>query len=308
VRAGHVSRTGSHLTAHVRALKGEFRFYAFEPPYDDIAFNTAERFFNMAERIERIQTGVETISSQAKQLTDPHLGRRAIEDVIWAFEEFLYWEPALLDEKWAGDAWSALAHAYVRVRDGRLDDADLLTNELLTIIHETQTAKSNIATDLRGYFLQKGQFIERARVHSSLQADVEEAHDLVILNYYATALFVLSRAAERAVHEIGVLMGIEAIRRGSTTSWEDASFASKKEALATAEWAKKKVITKRDALEIQILIDYRNSLAHKDYARLDHKEGKRAIQNALALLEKLSKFWEKLGTRKRKLRTVEIRP
>ncbi len=292
----------------MRPLKGTMRFYCFEPPPNEFAWNVAERMFNLRHDLDRLEEAMAVIRVAAGELKDPQAARRAIEEALWVFEEIAFWEPAIVREEWARDSWDALAHAYVRHRDDRLADTRLLGHEIARIVRAADSGNKVLAGHLTGYFAEKADFLMTGRLHDDLTADVEEAQDLVTLNYYSTALFVVGRAAERAIDRIGSLRGIRKVKRGTaTTAWHKASFALKKDAIAADEYRGKSILTRRDALELQILIDHRNSLAHKDHEKLDPEEGRRALADAHALLVKLSKAWSDLEGTRRRPRTVEIR-
>jgi hypothetical protein len=120
--------------------------------------------------------------------------------------------------------------------------------------------------------------------------EVFEARDLYCLGYYSTGLIVLGRAVERALLDLGRERKISSVNgfRGET-DWEEARFFERTEALYVVDMPDMsgKILSKGQYHQIQVLIDYRNQVAHDSYRQISKEAASRMMGQALDLLSDL---------------------
>lgn len=91
-----------------------------------------------------------------------------------------------------------------------------------------------------------------------------------------------------------------------TVDWEDAKFFHRAKAMKEVNKpsSNEKMISQRQYHEINVLVDYRNNVAHTSYEELTKDECLRQINNALSILDDLCDLLEEM----RGLSQEEIEP
>ncbi|SDK46926.1 MAE_28990/MAE_18760 family HEPN-like nuclease [Natronorubrum texcoconense] len=292
-------------------------YYYFEEPW--IPFenqNVLQRIFRLNRDFDKIFESLDEVEELVDDLNESepsrsllHKGISNIHTLIQCLEEYLYNFPDLLSEDWFVDFWQTVAAATWRAEKGVFDDKPgQLESRLREILdHTSQSPYKGIYQPFSDFIERRGWEISVHDIPEEYRNDVYEARDLYCLGYFSTSLFVLGRAVEKALLELGQLRNIRSIEAfGREKSWNEARFYSRKEALKHIQHptGTEKMISQRQYHEISILVDYRNNVAHTDYDNLDRQEALRQIQNAFSLLQEMC---EKIGEL-RELSDDEIEP
>lgn len=286
---------------------GDFYYYFNPPwiPYENQ--NVVKRLFRLKEEYETVFDSIEKLSELESDLEEEdgdyeeihREARRAIFDLINGLEVFIYNFSELVNEEWFGSFWQSVASATWRAEQNRFEsNPESLATHIRDILdHTPSTIYTGIRGDFQNFIEFYGREIEPSNVPENYQADVYEARDLFCLGYYSTALLVLGRAVEKALLELGHKRKIETLQEfGSETSWDNARFYSRKEALKEIQkpGSSDKMISQRQYHEISVLVDYRNNVAHSEYENLEKEEALRQINNAYSLLNEICELIEQL--------------
>jgi uncharacterized protein YutE (UPF0331/DUF86 family) len=275
--------------------------------------NVFGRVFETRRHLDRIQTSVEWLESFREQHENGNLtrdtassGLAGVKRLMKSLDSIEYIFPELEEEVWFVGLQEHVHHAYWRVEEGRFDgvldmeeDAiELFAGEVSDILSNiTESTHVNPINHLHRFFEGYGREFDPSQAPEEYQKEVFEARDLYCLGYYSTGLIVLGRATERAILQLGTARRISSVDgfRG-TTSWGDARFFERTEAMFNVDMPDDsgKMISKRQYHLIQILIDYRNKVAHKDYREISKDSARRIMGEALKVLTELEERREEV--------------
>lgn len=291
-------------------------YYYFQPPWTPYENqNIIMRVFQLKENFDQVFEAVETLDEIKTELSEGAAyeevirdGRRAIFELMDGLESFLYNFPEILQEEWFHNFWQTVAGATWRAQEGKLEGErrfKIFLNDILAYF--PGTIYGSIYRDFNRFLEFYGSDIQPNQVPDDFRLDVYEARDQFCLGYYSTALFVLGRAVEKALLQLGQERKIETIKAfGREVDWKDARFYSRKEAMKNIQKpnSTEKLISQRQYHEISVLVNYRNNVAHSEHEDIERDEALRQINNAFSLLKELTEQIEELE----KLDDDEINP
>jgi hypothetical protein len=291
-------------------------FYVFKPPwvYENEPllmrlFELGRTFYDLSEHFARLRA-FET--QYASGLPAKHSDcKLSIHFLTQGVELFLYLFPDLGRQRWFQVVWDALAKAHWRVEEGRLETSpDEMKVVLRDIVeHWEGTPENRFPDHLYDFLRYQWDELSTHDVLPEFETDVSEARDLAILGHYSTALFVLGRGVERALLLVGEARKVERIQlpSGKSLRWTDCTFHQRNEALrhVPAVVRDGSVLTRSQYLQIKVLIDHRNMVAHPDYHAVRREDARRVAQQAYALMRDVGVLVEDLRKNKRKVRKVE---
>lgn len=259
------------------------------------AFETLEEFEDLYER-----EGEDAYQEVRK-------AEMAITDLTEATEEFWYNFPALGSKSWFTGFHRDLAHAHWRVKAGEfhVEDSSVESNlhraryEVRSILSNTSTSNHQGIMNLLWEFLEhQGNELSAYDLPEEYREEAYEVQDLFCIGYYSTALLVVGRAIEKALLELGEARDVRTVRAyGNMIDWPDTKFAHKATALHRVNMPERhgKVLSKKQYHQMSILIDYRNSVAHSEYANIEREAALREMKSAFQLLIELCEAKEYLN-------------
>lgn len=284
---------------------GKDRDYASDRVGIGMTMNVFSRVLELEHKLDQIHSSIERLESfqqgceNEKSDVDAGQALAGIKSLMRSLDAFEYAFPELRDQIWFSGFQSDVHHAYWRVEDGRFDDA-LSSDEdaTLALLREVNDILSNVAdsthtnpiNQLRRFLERYGEVFDPHDAPDEYENELFEARDLYCLGYFSTGLIVLGRAVERALLDLGRIRKITSINGFSEhTDWEDARFFERAKALHVVDMPDKsgKVISKSQYHQIQLLIDYRNQVAHDQYRQISKAAASRMMGQALDLLSGL---------------------
>jgi len=288
-------------------------YYSFNPPTIVENLNIIDRYMKLGSTIDSIREYLNELEkAEGKYRQDEieysELLRICTTSVFRVMEnserlDYLY-EP-LSQEEWFYNFQQTVASLYWRLEDEYYPNeeySDALLAQIREIL-EHREGREPVVQKIYSKFAERYKDIAYADVLEELEDELFEARDHACAEYYSTALFVLGRAAEKALYMIGEERNIQKIkikfnsdRKLIEKKWGKASFSEMNEALkqTEAEPIEGKIISQKHYAEINKLISYRNDLAHKDHKDLDKERARVEINTAVKLLEDLSDLIEQL--------------
>ncbi|WP_226040196.1 MAE_28990/MAE_18760 family HEPN-like nuclease [Natrinema sp. DC36] len=283
-------------------------YYYFQPPWIPYEnSNIVQRIFQLHSEFKNIFESMNGIDEIVKKYRREDIssgsvvmdGKTLIFKLIRGLEVFIYNFPDIIHNEWFGDFWQTVAAATWRAEEGWFKgEPDRLISRLEDILdYEPNSLYAGVFQKLSNYIEFMGSNINPNEVPEKYRNDVYEARDMFCIGYYSTGLFVLGRAVEKALLELGQERKIETIEPfGREKDWDEAKFYSRKEALKKIQKPNsgKKMISKRQYHEISILVDYRNNVAHTEYENLTLEEAIRQVNNALSLLKDICGLIEEM--------------
>lgn len=258
--------------------------------------NAAMRYIQLGVELETMREALDDLKAVAASEAggDVLKADLAILHLFEATAAFYAHYHDLGREEWFINARNAIGSAHWRVEKGVIDkDPEQLRMWADRIVREAEgPGRHDLVVNIRQFIERRGHFLSTHDVEKTFERDVREARDLYSLGYYQTSLFVLGRAVERGLLELGELRGLLRIEpeNGKPQKWEDAKFAQRGKALHRLPLGPGKMtcLNRREYHEVAILANQRNEVAHSDYTEMPDEEGERMVRNAFSLLVAIS--------------------
>lgn len=271
-----------------------------------MSMNAFSRMFEIQRNLDQIRSSVEDLDEFREQREEGNLSRdtatgavAAVKQLMRALDSIEYAFPELVDEVWFSGFKQDVHHAYWRIEDGRFDGVlDMERDSIRGFSTEVEDILANISESINTnpiYQLQRflrryGEEFYPLDAPEEYHNEVFEARDLFCLGYYSTGLIVLGRAVERALLQLGQARKINSVDGfRDSTEWEEARFFERAKALYNINRPDQsgKMISKRQYHLVQLLIDYRNKVAHEDYRSISKDSAARMMGQALDLLSEV---------------------
>lgn len=291
---------------NIREFNKTADFYALEPPWFSENSNAIVRIFRLKKAFDGVFDSLDEVEEIENKLEEDEAKPEdvvfdfqiAVHEIVHGLEEFYYCFPEVVNEEWFHSLWQSSAGAYWRAEEGRFkENPEGITYYVSEIVdHIPSGQEPGPYRNLEAFLNSRGSSFRHSQVDALFKEDVYEARDHIAIGYYSTALLVLGRAVEKALLKIGQERKIERIKKGEQRSWDEATFSDRTEALANADHPNGdgKMISQKQYLEISILIDYRNNVAHTEYESIEREEAIRKCETALDLLKELSGLLEEI--------------
>lgn len=265
--------------------------------------NVFSRIFEIRRRYEQIQTSVEHLETFEEQYDRGDLSRdvassamTGVKRLMRSLDTLEYVFPELRNEVWFSGFQSDVNHAFWRVEDGRYngvlqmesDALEAFSGEVKRILDNiSDSTHTNPISQLHRYLEHYGEEFNPRKAPNEYLNEVFEARDLFCLGYFSTGLIVLGRAVERAILQLGKARKINSVDGfQESTEWDSARFFERTKALYNIDMpdGSGKIINKRQYYLVQLLIDYRNQVAHDEYRDISKNDAARMMGQALELL------------------------
>lgn len=199
--------------------------------------------------------------------------------------------PDLIKERWFEDFHSKCESIHWRLEEGRYKGT---LRELWEIRRDAHQLRDN----LYKFIFEKPvdltfPFVEDERTMN----DLEDARNAFALNHFSTGLFVLGRLVDRLVREVGELRKIRKVYSKNFDKekpWDNATFYQRTLAIKQVQFKENPIINKEQYHIIQILRDYRNKCAHKEYLNISKEKAFQRSRDAFELIKYLHKLRSKL--------------
>lgn len=271
--------------------------------------NVFIRIFEIRRRFSQVRTSVNELETFLDKYNEGNMSHRvarnglaSVKELMRSLDRIEYYFPGLGEEVWFSGFQDDVHHAYWRIEDGRFngvleseDDAlDGFAREVNRILgNVSDSTHTNPVNQLNRFFEHYGEGFYPGDAPEEYYNEVFEARDLFCLGYYSTGLFVLGRAVERALLKLGDARKITSVDgfRGST-AWDLAYFAERTEALHNIDKPDDsgKMISEKQYHWIQLLMKYRNQVAHDEYRAISKSDATRMMGQALELLSDLEEL------------------
>ncbi len=292
----------------------EDRDFASEIVGQGMSRNVFARVFEIQRHLEQIQESVEQLKAFQDRYDEGQMTREVASGALFGVKQLMrsldsieYAFPELGEKVWFSGFQEDVHHTFWRVEDERFDAAlNFEGEDLGGLYREVSNILDNISdsnhtspiNQLQRFLERYGDEFNTYDAPDEYHKEVFEARDLFCLGYYSTGLIVLGRAVERAILQLGNARKIKSVNGFSPhTDWDSARFWERAEALYNLDMPDDsgKMISKRQYHLIQLLIDYRNKVAHKDYREISKNDAARMMGQALDLLAELEETREKLN-------------
>lgn len=275
--------------------------------------NVYSRIFEIRHKLDQIQESVDGLQTFHELYSEGDLSRDAatgalvgIKRLMRSLDAVEYAFPELKEETWFAGFKDDVHGAYWRVEKGRFDEVFDMESEALEslsihvndiLANISDSSHTNPINRLHRFLERYGKEFYPHDAPDEYYKEVFEARDLYCLGYFSTGLIVLGRAVERVLLHTGQarqIISVDGFR--GTTEWESTRFFERTEALFKIDMpdGSGKMISKRHYHLIQLLIDYRNQVAHDDYRTISKPDATRMMGQALELLSELEETRMKL--------------
>lgn len=277
------------------------KFKVFDGRADLENDSVTGRMYSIYDALDRAEKNVEKLENAIDRYKDDE-DHSSLRTQAYAFSEELLKNIELVESEFPDTIrdsdysrlHNAINHMYWRLDDGKWTEEDsskYIIRELKKI-----SSKKEIIYEIR-YVIREsfGQEYFRPPI-DDFNSDFKQAKDLLALEQYDTALFVMCRACEKAEWVLGKERNIEtlAVNGGNELTWNDEHLPSwaRNQALYCVDFpdGEGKMIDKSTKDKFQRLFgDLRNDVAHLSQGKYDRDRSVREFQNLKELLMTLSK-------------------
>jgi uncharacterized protein YutE (UPF0331/DUF86 family) len=284
----------------------EDRDFASDVQGYGMRMNVFSRVFEIDRHLDQVQSSIEKLRifrdkhEEGDLSGDVRTGAfTGVKRLMRSLDAIEYAFPELENEVWFSGFQNDVHHAYWRIEDGRYDgvldsnteSVDSFAGEVVDILSNiSDSTHTNPVNQLHRFIKHYGKEFDPYNAPEEYYNEVFEARDLFCLGYYSTALIVFGRAVERSLLQLGEARKINSLHGfEEDTSWKQARFYERTKALKNNDMPDDsgKMITNTQYHLIQILINYRNKVAHEEYRDISREEAARLMGQAVDLLTEL---------------------